>query len=194
MVTDTAGELALFAGPFYFVRHGETESNVLGIVAGSTDVPLTARGRTQALAAAEMLKAAGLTAVYSSSLVRARDTAHCIADALGLRVVIIPELAERNWGELEGKPRDLRHRGRLPAGADTPHQFLQRILCGLRKIDGGGVPLIVSHSGVFRVLSRLLGIPEAAAPVTNAQPVRFVPPAGNSPVWSSEVLPLNPEA
>ena len=191
MVKDGAGEMPLFAGPFYFVRHGETESNVLGIVAGSTDVPLTARGRTQALAAAATLKAAGVTAVYSSSLLRARDTAHCIADALGLPVVIIPELAERNWGELEGKPRGLRRRGIVPAGADTPHEFLQRILRGLRKIDGGGVPLIVAHSGVFRVLSRILGIAETAEPVTNAQPVRFVPPAGNSPVWSTEAVPLD---
>ncbi len=190
MVTDSSDDIPLFAGHFYFVRHGETESNVLGIVAGSTDVPLTARGRTQALAAAETLKAAGVTAVYSSPLVRARDTAHCIAGALGLPVVIIPELAERNWGELEGKPRGLRRRGMVPNGADTPQQFLHRILRGLRKIDGGGIPLIVAHSGVFRVLSRILGITEAAAPVTNAQPVRFVPPAGNSPVWSTEVLPL----
>ena len=188
MVADSADDMPLFAGPFYFVRHGETESNVLGIVAGSTDVPLTQRGRMQALAAAQTLRTAGITAVYSSSLARARDTADCIASALALPVTVIPELAERNWGELEGRPRDERRRGMVPAGADTPQQFLQRVLRGLRKI-GGGTPLVVAHSGVFRVLSRLLGVAETAAPVTNAQPVRFMPPAANASVWSAELLP-----
>jgi hypothetical protein len=46
---------------------------------------------------------------------------------------------------------------------------------------------------VFRVLSRILGIVEPAAPVTNAQPVRFVPPAGGASAWSAELLPLPPD-
>jgi probable phosphoglycerate mutase len=188
MVTET--ELPLFTAPFYFVRHGETESNVLGIVAGSTDVLLTEHGRAQARTAADTLKAAGITAVYSSPLRRARDTADCIGGALALPVTVIAELAERNWGELEGKPRGLRLRGMTPAGADTPQQFLQRIVRGLRKVDAGGTPLIVGHSGVFRVLSRILGITETAAPITNAQPVRLVPPADGAAVWSTELVPL----
>ena len=182
--------MPLFARAFYFVRHGETESNLHGLVAGSIDVPLTERGRMQALAAANALKPAGVTAIYSSALARARDTADPIAAALHLPVKVIPELAERNWGELEGKPRGLRRRGVVPTGADTPEQFQQRILAGLSKIDGGGTPLIVAHSGVFRVLSQLLGIDQTAAPVSNAQPVRFVPPSGGSQAWTLE--PLTP--
>jgi len=67
--------IPLLTRPFYFVRHGETVSNLSGTIAGSADVPLTARGRLQAQAAAAQLTSAGVTAIYSSALARARDTA-----------------------------------------------------------------------------------------------------------------------
>ncbi|MBX9810162.1 MAG: histidine phosphatase family protein [Burkholderiales bacterium] len=181
--------IPLLRHPFYFVRHGETESNLRGTVAGTTDVPLTERGHLQAGAAADILKPLGITAVYASALRRARDTAGHIAAALVLPVTVIPELGERNWGELEGKPGELRMRGMTPPGAETPEQFSRRVLRALAKIDADGAPLIVAHSGVFRVLCRTLGIAEPEAPVANCQPVRFVPPDDKQrAAWRFEVL------
>ncbi|MCW5606148.1 MAG: histidine phosphatase family protein [Burkholderiales bacterium] len=181
-------DIPLLLSPFYFLRHGETEPNRLGLVTGAADIELNATGRLQALAAAERLKGRGVTAIYSSSLRRARDTANCAAAALGLPVTAIPELAERNWGELEGRPRGLRVREATPPGGEGPDAFRARTLAGLGKIPEGGLPLVVAHSGTFRVLCWRLGIAQSETPVANSQPLRFTPPSGTGSSWT--IVPL----
>lgn len=178
----------LFEAPFYFLRHGETEINRLGLVAGATDVALNATGWRQAEGAAESLKPCGIDAIYSSPLKRARDTADCAAQALGLQVAIVPEFAERNWGELEGKPRELRVRDATPPGGEGLEEFTRRTLAGLAKIPGGARPLIVAHSGTFRVLCGRLGIRAPAAPVENSRPLRFRFPGTHGGEWIIEVV------
>ena len=180
--------IPLLTRHFYFLRHGETESNVRGIVAGSTDVLLTERGHAQARAAAVRLEHHGVTAIYSSALHRARDTADYVARALGIALTIIPQLAERRWGDLEGKPRELRVPGVTPPGAETPEEFYDRVLEGFSKIGARGTPLIVAHSGVFRVLCRTLGIAEPGDQVANAQPLHCVPPDSQHAAWQVETL------
>ena len=167
-------EIGLFTRPFYYVRHGETETNANRLVAGSLDVDLTPLGRRQARAAAKVLADKPITSVYSSPLKRAAHTAEPIAKAMNLPVIIVPEIAERNWGDLEGKPRGTRVRGVTPTGAETAEAFTKRVLSGLSRIDSE-VPLLVAHSGVFRVLCRTLGIVREEAPVANCLPLRFVP-------------------
>ena len=180
--------VALFAAPFYFLRHGESESNRLKIVAGSVDVELTDTGRAQAREAIEALRTIGVTHVTSSNLKRARETAAIIARALALPHVVIPELAERNWGELEGKPLAQRVHGALPAGAETVEEFVARVRGALARVKAEGVPLVVAHSGTHRVLSRLLRLPESADAVANCRPLRFTPPAGAGGAWTIEPL------
>ena len=166
--------IPLVERPFYFRRHGETETNARGLIGGSQDVELTVLGRDQARQAAGAFASTRITHVYSSPLKRALDTATPIAAALHLPVTVIDELAERNWGVLEGQPRALRTRGVTPEGAETPQAFVDRVLKGLARVSGDA-PLIVAHSGTFRVLCRTLEIVEAEAPVTNALPLYFVP-------------------
>ena len=125
----------MFARPFYYLRHGETETNASRLVAGSLDVDLTALGRKQARTAAKMLASAPITGIYSSPLKRASHTAEPIGKALKLPVIIIPEIAERNWGALEGKPRGSRVRGVTPEGAETMAEFTRRVLSGFSRID-----------------------------------------------------------
>lgn len=173
--------IALFQRPFYFLRHGETESNARSLVAGSTETDLTPRGREQALRAAELLAREPITAIYSSPLRRAYDTARPVAACLKLEIVIVPELAERTWGVLEGQPRHARVRGVTPDGAETPEAFAQRIAVGLARIESP-VPLIVAHSGIFRVLCHTLGIAEHEAPIANALPLRLATTEG---VWKA---------
>jgi probable phosphoglycerate mutase len=169
------GRIPLLEHAFAFLRHGETQSNIDGTIAGWSDVPLTERGREQAHAAATMLAGKGITAIYTSALRRARETAECVAQATSLPVTIVPELAERCWGEIEGKPRSLRRPGVTPPGAETIEAFTARIRRGLGRIKPDGFPLIVSHSGVFRALCTMLRIPESQDRLPNAQPVEFVP-------------------
>lgn len=75
----------------HIVQHGEKER-----VPG--DPGLTERGREQALAAADRLRGAGVSALYSSPLLRARRTADALAEALSLPVTVDARLSERmNW-------------------------------------------------------------------------------------------------
>lgn len=176
----------LLRAPFYFLRHGETEVNRLGLIAGQTDVPLNETGWRQARTAARALEKRGIDAVYSSPLRRARDTAECVAERLGLEVVVLDGLAERNWGELEGKPRGLRPRELTPPGGESLEAFTRRTLAALAAIPAGGTPLVVAHSGTFRVLCAQLGIAAPEAPVANSFPLRFVPPVRESTAWTIE--------
>ncbi len=183
----------LFAAPFCFLRHGETETNRLGLTAGATDVALNETGWQQARAAASILKDRDIDAIFCSPLKRARDTADCVAAALGLPATVIAELAERNWGALEGKPRALRVRNAEPPGGEGPDAFAQRTLAGLAKIPVSRLPLVVAHSGTFRVVCRALGIAAAETPVDNARPVRFEPAATPGAAWQCVQLdPLPP--
>lgn len=180
-------DIPLLQRPFYFLRHGETESNLRDVVAGSIDVPLTERGHSQAQRAAASLRGLGITAIYSSALRRARDTADHVAHSLDLPVTVIPDLAERNWGVLEGKPRQLRVPGVTPPGGETPEAYANRVRKGLAAATGE-VPLIVAHSGVFRVLCRMLDVPEPRDPVSNARPMRCLPPDRAHASWRFEFL------
>lgn len=175
----------LFTRPFYFVRHGETETNAAGLITGSLDVDLTARGREQAFAAAEALSSEPITAIYVSPLKRARKTAGPIAARFHLPLIILDDLAERRWGALEGRPRSSRVRGVTPARAETPDAFTSRVLEALGCITQT-VPLIVAHSGVFRVLCAALDILDVEMPVLNGIPQRFVPLAEGG--WQVEQL------
>ncbi|MGO2658219.1 histidine phosphatase family protein [Mycetocola reblochoni] len=88
-----------------FVRHGQTDWNLAGRLQGSSDIPLNDTGRQQARDAVEVLRDHGdrWSAVVSSPLSRARETAEIIADGLGLELgPSYHELIERDYGEAEG--------------------------------------------------------------------------------------------
>jgi broad specificity phosphatase PhoE len=82
----------------YLVRHGETDSNRRGLALGRADVPLNERGRWQARRLAEALAEARFSAVYSSPLGRALETARVIAAAQSLEVQSEDRLIEMDIG------------------------------------------------------------------------------------------------
>jgi len=91
----------------YFLRHGQSEANALGVMAGWTDAPLTILGNEQAMDAAQRLRNLNLghpvllDAILSSDLVRAKDTATPLAKAFGLKMVELEGLREVNLGAWE---------------------------------------------------------------------------------------------
>lgn len=93
----------------YFVRHGESEANALGICAGHTDVALTQEGLEQARQAGRELLESGQTIdlIVTSPLKRALATAQEIARYIGYpeeTIVLQRDAMERFRGDLEGRP------------------------------------------------------------------------------------------
>jgi broad specificity phosphatase PhoE/ribonuclease HI len=84
------------------LRHGQTALSVEKRFSGSTDPELTEVGQAQAAAAAARLAGSGAVAVVASPLVRTRQTAARVADALGLDVAVEPGLRETDFGDWEG--------------------------------------------------------------------------------------------
>ena len=84
------------------LRHGQTELSVQKRFSGTGDQPLTEHGRLQAAAAAARLATSGATAVVSSPVRRARETAELVAAALDLEVAFEPGLRETDFGDWEG--------------------------------------------------------------------------------------------
>jgi probable phosphoglycerate mutase len=88
----------------YFVRHGESQANILRIISNrELPHPLTEKGRRQALALAEQLGPVPASTLYSSPILRATQTAEILAQHLGVPVQITEALREYDCGVLEGQ-------------------------------------------------------------------------------------------
>ncbi len=86
----------------YLVRHGITEGMEAGLAQGITDSPLSALGRKQAQAAANVLKSIHFDAALSSPLGRTMETARIICSVTKNELEIVPSLREMDFGWLEG--------------------------------------------------------------------------------------------
>jgi broad specificity phosphatase PhoE len=149
------------------VRHGETDWNVERRFQGHADPPLNALGREQAHALAEELVGAGLEVVYTSDLVRARETAEIVAARAGVRAVGLPELREIDVGDWQGLTwpeieqrfpdgvRGWHDHGHGWSAGETYEQLAARVLRALRGIareHPAGRVLVVGHGGTVRVV------------------------------------------
>ncbi len=86
----------------YLVRHGETEWNAGGRFQGQRDIPLNEAGRQQAARAAAALAEVPFTAIFTSDLARAAETARIVAAPHGLAPVPDLRLREASFGAWEG--------------------------------------------------------------------------------------------
>lgn len=157
------------------VRHGESEGNAAGIVQGRVDFGLSPLGRVQAERTAERLARMKITAVVTSPLRRAADTASIIAGALNLGVEHAPGLMEYDIGEASGLTwlqirerfpavAEARSRGERAAypGEEGRPEFHQRIRATLEEMrERQGTIVAVAHGGVINaVCAGILGLPE----------------------------------
>jgi len=91
----------------YLLRHGESIANVNRLFdARKIDPPLSDAGIRQATAQALSLKNVGLSAIYSSSLLWARQTAEIISKQCELEPIFTDFLREVDLGVLDGKSQD----------------------------------------------------------------------------------------
>jgi broad specificity phosphatase PhoE len=88
------------------IRHGETEWNHIGRWQGFEQIPLNEVGLSQAKALAEHLRQRSISAIYSSDLLRALQTANPLCEALGLTPVAHADWREQNLGIFQGLTRD----------------------------------------------------------------------------------------
>ena len=147
------------------VRHGETEWNAERRIQGHRDIGLSSVGYRQAQLLASRLTDAHLEAVYSSDLSRAKDTADAIAAERDVKVLVRPDLRERDYGQWQGltpdeiSARDPEDYARWRAG---DHQFcppggesvsdvvtrVSRLAVELReRHPGEGTVLLAGHGG-----------------------------------------------
>jgi 2,3-bisphosphoglycerate-dependent phosphoglycerate mutase len=84
------------------IRHGQSRGNAEGRFGGHTDTPLSSRGRRQAEATAKALAAEKFSAIYSSDLPRAIQTASPLARMAHVTLETTDALRERSVGVMEG--------------------------------------------------------------------------------------------
>lgn len=160
--------------PICIVRHGETDWNKRGVLQGWLDVPINDLGRRQAHALAESLVDVGVTAVWTSPLVRAKETADIVAAHLHLPPPFIHAgLKEKNFGAVQGIPKDelaelnpalleqivRRNPAAVFVGGESMDEFADRVLAAFDEIAGlcgDNRVLVITHGWVMDVVTRHL--------------------------------------
>jgi probable phosphoglycerate mutase len=186
------------------VRHGETAWNVAARIQGQMDIGLNDTGRWQARRLGEALAGEPISAVYSSDLGRAHQTAQSIAEVAGVAVVSDEGLRERGFGVFEGKTVTEIHetwpdqaqnwRRRIPEwqppeGGESLLQLRERVtrtLHALASRHPGEQIVIVAHGGVLDALYRVATGQEVNSPRTWELPNGAI----NRLLWTPEGFTL----
>jgi len=161
------------------IRHGQSKGNAERRFGGHTATPLSVRGRNQAEATAHTLKSESITAIYSSDLARAMDTAKPLANITGLPVNSTIAFRERDVGVMEGltfEDAAQQHPDQYAAllrrdfeyvliGGESYRQLLDRARQRLDEIieeHRGGKIAVFSHTGTICILAlHLMGALDA---------------------------------
>lgn len=153
---------------WFFVRHGQINSNLNKVYSGRSDEPLNAYGLEQAYHAVDLVKSKDIDQVISSPLPRAGQTATILASAMGLKVDFDPAFNEMKFGAWEGKSESRLqqqyplewtlwnsspHQLKLP-GRETLQQLQSRVIERMHHIATTAQfknVLVVTHVAVIRV-------------------------------------------
>lgn len=158
------------------VRHGQTEWNQVVRFRGRTDLALNEVGQAQARALARRLATWPIAAIYTSPLVRARQTAEPLAQRLRLSVQPVEGLLDMDYGHWQGRtPQEVAQaepelyrrwleepqQVRIPGGESLPlaQQRVMPAMEGIVAQHPNEMVLLVGHQVVNRVLiCALLGL------------------------------------
>jgi 2,3-bisphosphoglycerate-dependent phosphoglycerate mutase len=186
------------------VRHGETSWNVDARIQGQLDIGLNDTGRWQARRVGEALASEDITAVYSSDLGRAHETAQAVAEVAGIPVVADEGLRERSFGIFEGKTFDEIHetwpdhahnwRKRIPEwqppeGGESLLELRARVTRTMHELAArhpGEQIVVVAHGGVLDTLYRIATGQEVNSPRTWELPNGAI----NRLLWTPEGFTL----
>lgn len=167
----------------WLVRHGQTDWNAQRRIQGHTPTELNATGRQQAELLSQWFAERHFSAIWSSDLPRALQTAQIIAARQSCPMTVTPQLRERNLGAFEGKTwdevRTLRadlsgsstNNGDLAdwtgvPGVESDQQLWDRtraVLDAMSEAENGKDMMAVTHGGVLKhVLWHVLGLAAGA--------------------------------
>jgi probable phosphoglycerate mutase len=157
------------------IRHAHHDYIGKAIAAWLPGISLSELGRKQAAALPKRLARSGVSAIYSSPLERARETAAPLAAALGMEVGVREGLREMNFGEFTGRTiaeldlNPLWHRFNLSRsntrapGGELMLETQARMVAELERIryaDPDGVVAVFSHGEAIRsAVMHYAGIP-----------------------------------
>ncbi len=152
-----------------FVRHGETTWNAEHLLPGQLPgIPLNDKGREQVARLSTALSEIPISAIISSPLERARDTAEIIAQSRNLTVQFDPGLMDTDVGRWAGQKYDELSKNdaewkayvldptTAPEGVETFPQVQQRAMAAVerwRTQEGiGQYPVFVAHADVVKLI------------------------------------------
>ncbi len=154
------------------VRHGESVGNLENRLQGQEEYDLTELGQRQAIMTAGRLAELGVSALYSSPLLRAMSTARTIGERLGIQAQSMPAVAEYHFGEMSGATyAEVRQRfsaavgaaERVYPGEEGREVFQERVTKGIwGVIDAypAKTVAVVSHGGPIALFCQtVLGLP-----------------------------------
>ncbi len=129
-----------------FVRHGESESNIYGIISDDYNrFPLTERGREQAKWTSEQLRGLRFDGIISSPILRAFQTAEIIGKATGIEPVIDERAKESSFGMYNNRNiKDIPEKSREELNMEPWDSHIRRMLSLIA--DYSGSYIIVSHA------------------------------------------------
>ncbi len=156
----------------FLIRHGETAGNAERVVQ-MPETPLSARGMAQAERLARRLSREGVEQILCSNYVRAAMTAAPLRETTGAPVAIHPELRERHYGELRGRPyaevgQYILMEGYEPPGGESWEVFHSRVDRGWARVQAAAARVrgnlaVVTHGLVcYSLASRRLQLPDGA--------------------------------
>ena len=176
----------------YLIRHGQTEFSRENRFCGSSDPPLTPAGHAMSDAFAKAYASTAWEAIYTSPLLRSRQTAEALVRLTGVTPIIEDGLKEIAYGEWEGLAvdevkaqwpdayaywaDDVASRG-APGGETAFHVAARamRVVEAIRTRHASGNVLIVSHKATLRIFTcALLGLDVRLFRERIAQPVAAV--------------------
>lgn len=164
----------------YIARHGQTTSNLAGIMQGHLDSDLTKKGEAQALSLGSDLKDISFDAVYSSDLIRAKRTAKIALLDKQLKIATTNLLRERNYGRFEGQAyeqleksyiavrevlekldRQTSYKAKPFFDVESDEELVTRFIVAVREISlahQNETVLVVAHGGIIRHFLLHLGL------------------------------------
>lgn len=140
-------------------RHGETEGNVKRILADISD-PLTPKGIKQAQAVSERLKKEKIDIIFSSPIIRARETAKIISQKQPkAKFILVDELKEMELGSYTNKGFDEVDWDLIPDDVENRLSLYERAKTIIEKVlrkYPNKIILFVAHNAINKAMIRFL--------------------------------------